>query len=255
MRQRSFTTCYHTRFPEYVAARLPVPLSWSYAALRRFHAPASATLVATDALKDELSARGFGNLKIWKRGVDLALFQSGRACLQHLPRPILLSVGRVAVEKNLEAFLTLKTPGSKVVVGDGPARDDLARRFPDVHFLGHRQGRELADLYASADVFVFPSRTDTFGLVMLEALAAGTPVAALPVQGPREVLGSSGCGIMDENLGAAVEAALEISRQSCRTYASGFGMRESAESFFGHLCSAADGASPEVVVTQPAAIA
>lgn len=253
-RRRPFTTCYHTRFPEYVAARLPVPLSWTYAALRRFHGSASATLVATGALRDELQARGFSSLKIWKRGVDLELFQTGRPCLAHLPRPVLLSVGRVAVEKNVEAFLALKTPGSKVVVGDGPARDDLARRYPEAHFLGHRQGRELADLYASADVFVFPSRTDTFGLVMLEALAAGTPVAALPVTGPREVLGSSGCGVMHEDLGVAIEQALRVPRHACRTYASAFGMRESAESFFGHLQNAVDGSAPGLL-RRPAAIA
>ncbi|MDB5650948.1 MAG: alpha-mannosyltransferase [Hyphomicrobiales bacterium] len=234
-RGRAFTTCYHTRFPEYLAARLPLPLSWSYAALRRFHSAAAATLVATPALRDELQARGFTRLKVWRRGVDVALFSAGKPALADLPRPIFLSVGRIAVEKNVEAFLALDLPGTKVVIGDGPARADLARRYPEVHFLGVRTGAELADLYASADVFVFPSRTDTFGLVMLEALAAGTPVAALPVTGPQEVLGASGCGVLSEDLRAAAMAALSISRSACRAYASHYGMRESAHSFFGHL--------------------
>jgi glycosyltransferase involved in cell wall biosynthesis len=231
----AFTTCYHTRFPEYLAARAPVPLSWTYAALRRFHARAAATLVATNALADELGARGFSDLRVWKRGVDVDLFRSGSPVLSKLPRPIALFVGRVAVEKNIEAFLSLDMPGSKVVVGEGPERPRLMERYPHVVFLGVRTGQELADLYASADVFVFPSRTDTFGLVMLEAMAAGTPVAALPVVGPRDVIGRSGCGTLSEDLQAAVAAALVIPRERCRAYAAQFSMRMSALDFLGHL--------------------
>ena len=238
---KAFTTCYHTRFPEYLAARLPVPLAWSYAALRRFHGAAAATLVATPGLQAELRGHGFTKLKVWRRGVDVGLFRRGAPCLSHLPRPILLSVGRVSVEKNVEAFLALDLPGSKVVVGEGPALHDLRARYPDAHFLGLRSGLELADLYASADVFVFPSRTDTFGLVMLEAMAAGTPVAAYPVTGPRDVLGASGCGVMSEDLAQAVQQALTIPREACRAYAAEFGMTESARSFFSHLDAALAG--------------
>jgi glycosyltransferase involved in cell wall biosynthesis len=231
----AFTTCYHTRFPEYLAARAPVPLSWTYAALRRFHAPAGATLVATKALSDELSARGFSNLRVWKRGIDVDLFRSGSPAWSGLPRPIALFVGRVAVEKNIEAFLSLDMPGTKIVVGEGPERLRLMQRYPHVAFPGLRTGQELADLYACADVFVFPSRTDTFGLVMLEAMAAGTPVAALPVAGPQDVIGQSGCGIMSEDLRAAVTAALTIPREKCRAYAAQFSMRVSAANFLSHL--------------------
>lgn len=236
-RRRRFTTCYHTRFPEYVAARLPVPLAWSYAALRRFHNGADATLVSTQTLRDELAAHGFGKLRIWRRGIDADLFASGVRRDLGAGRQVALYVGRVAIEKNIEAFLTLDFPGEKIVVGEGPARAALIARFPNVRFLGLRSGRELADLYASADVFVFPSRTDTFGLVMLEALAAGTPVAAFPVTGPREVLGASGCGVMSEDLGAAARAALRIPREACRAYAAQFGMRESAADFFDHVAA------------------
>ncbi len=233
-----FTTCYHTRFPEYIAARVPVPVAWTYALLRRFHNAADATLVATGALRDEMAEHGFTKLKIWRRGIDLALFQNGERKETGLARPLALYVGRVSVEKNIEAFLALDLPGVKMVVGDGPARTELARKYPQVRFMGLRSGQELADLYASADVFVFPSRTDTFGLVMLEALAAGTPVAAMPVTGPSEVLGASGCGVMKEDLRAAVLEALAIPREKCRAFASQFGIRESAQNFFEHVSAA-----------------
>ena len=226
-----FTTCYHTRFPEYLAARAPVPLSWSYAAVRRFHAPAVATMAATPALARELESHGFGRLALWKRGVDVPLFAAGRPGMLDLPRPIFLCVARLAVEKNLDAFLALDLPGSKVVVGDGPARADLESRYPDAHFLGLLSGQPLADAYASADAFVFPSRTDTFGLVMLEALAAGTPVAAFPVTGPRDVLADSGCGVLSEDLASASIQALDIPRERCRDYARGATMAESCRSF------------------------
>lgn len=237
-RRRAFTTCYHTRFPEYLAARAPVPLRWSYSVLRRFHAAAAATLVATEGLRDELQAQGFANLKVWKRGIDVDLFRSGRRKDFGLQRPIFLNVGRVSVEKNIEAFLALDLPGTKVVVGDGPAREGLMKLYPDARFPGPLSGQALADVYASADVFVFPSRTDTFGLVMLEALAAGTPVAAFPVAGPRDVLRGADCAVMSEDLRAASLSALDIPRELCADFASTHGMDVSAASFFGHVADA-----------------
>ncbi|MDB5643121.1 MAG: alpha-mannosyltransferase, partial [Hyphomicrobiales bacterium] len=197
-----------------------------------------ATLVATGALRDELAAHGFSKLTIWRRGIDLALFQTGERKESEQAHPLALYVGRVSEEKNIEAFLALDLPGMKMVVGDGPARAELEKKYPHVRFMGLRSGRELADLYASADVFVFPSRTDTFGLVMLEALAAGTPVAALPVTGPSEVLGTSGCGVMNEDLRTAAMDALKISREKCRAFAAQFGIRESAQNFFEHVSTA-----------------
>ena len=184
-----FTTSYTTRFPEYIAARVPIPESWSYAALRRFHAAATVTMVSTPSLMTELSQRGFKNLGMWTRGVDTELFSPERAIDLDLPRPIFVSVGRVAVEKNLEAFLSLDLPGSKVVIGEGPQEAELRRRFPDAKFLGLLENGKLAAHLAAADVFVFPSRTDTFGVVQLEALACGVPVAAFPVTGPQDVIG------------------------------------------------------------------
>ena len=234
-----FTTCYHTRYPEYIAARWPIPLSWSYAVLSRFHNAAAATMVATDGLGAELAGHGFSRLALWRRGVDTTLFSAGRpGALDHLSRPIFLCVARVAVEKNIEAFLALDLPGSKVVVGEGPARADLEQRFPDVHFLGLRAGQSLADIYASADAFVFPSRTDTFGLVMLEAMAAGLPVAAFPVTGPREIITDPRCGVMDEDLGKAALAALDLSRDACRAHAGHHTRQASARSFLDKVSAA-----------------
>ena len=233
-----FTTCYHTKYPEYLAARAPIPRAWSYGALRRFHGGASATMVATPTLQRELAAQGFENLVVWRRGIDLDPFLGAvRSPLAGIAGPVFLFVGRVAVEKNIEAFLDLDLPGTKIVVGDGPARANLMRRYPDALFPGKKSGAELIAYYAAADVFVFPSLTDTFGLVMLEALAAGTPVAAFPVTGPREVLGASGCGCLDEDLRAAVLGALTIDRQACRRYASRFTMQASARSFFTNIAS------------------
>jgi glycosyltransferase involved in cell wall biosynthesis len=231
-----FTTAFHTRFPEYVAARFAVPPSWSYALMRRFHAPSKGVMVATDTVRHELAARGFGNLRRWSRGVDAELYDSARrGDFLGLPRPIFLSVGRVAVEKNFEAFLALDLPGSKVVIGDGPMREDLQRRHPDAHFLGKHEGVALARLYASADVFVFPSRTDTFGLVLLEALASGLPVAAYPVPGPLDVIGTSGAGVLDEDLRQAALAALEIPPARCRAHALCYTWSASADQFVENL--------------------
>jgi glycosyltransferase involved in cell wall biosynthesis len=231
-----FTTAFHTRFPEYVAARFSVPPAWSYAVMRRFHAPSKGVMVATDTVRRELAARGFDNLRRWSRGVDAELYDPAlRDDFLGLPRPIFLSVGRVAIEKNFSAFLALDLPGSKVVIGDGPMLEDLKRRHPEAHFLGKREGRELAQLYASADVFVFPSRTDTFGLVLLEALASGLPVAAYPVPGPLDVIGTSGAGVLDEDLRRAALAALEIPREHCREHALRYTWSASTDQFVANL--------------------
>ncbi len=231
----SFTTSYHTRFPEYVRARLPAPLSWSYAYLRRFHAPAERILAPTLSMKNELERRGFDRVVLWTRGVDHGLFRPRESSRLDLPRPIFLNVGRVAVEKNLEAFLSLDLPGSKVVVGDGPALASLRRRYPQAHFLGEKFGLELAELFASADVFVFPSRTDTFGVVLIEALASGLPVAAYPVTGPLDVIGDSGAGALDADLRRACLAALAIAPERARARSLDFTWRESARQFVEHV--------------------
>jgi glycosyltransferase involved in cell wall biosynthesis len=236
---RPFTTAYHTRFPEYLRARLAVPLAWSYAAMRRFHAPSTAVMVATDSVAAELEARGFRNIRRWSRGVDTDLFrprESEKGFLD-LPRPIHLYVGRVAVEKNLEAFLALDLPGSRLVVGDGPQMGELKRRYPDAHFVGAKEGEELARYYAAADLFVFPSRTDTFGLVLLEALASGLPVAAYPVPGPLDVIDDSGAGALDEDLGRAIEAARKIPPERCRALALEFSWTQSARQFMANLAT------------------
>ena len=225
---RRFTTCYHTRFPEYLAARVRFPLSAAYWFLRRFHNAAAATMVATSALDRELRERGFARTVLWRRGIDLRNFISAKPAALPFARPIFLTVGRVAVEKNIEAFLKLELPGTKVVVGDGPERARLEALYPDCKFLGMRHGADLASIYAAADAFVFPSRTDTVGLVMLEALSAGAPVAAYPVTGPREVLGQSECGVMSEDLRAAALAALDISRAKCRAYGAAHSIEDSA---------------------------
>jgi glycosyltransferase involved in cell wall biosynthesis len=234
-RRRPFTTSYMTRFPEYVSARAPIPESWSYAVLRRFHSAAAVTMVSTMSLMTELRSRGFQNLSMWTRGVDTELFAPHRALPLDLPRPIFLTAGRVAVEKNLEAFLSLDLPGSKVVVGDGPQEAELRQRFPQATFLGLREGTELAGLVAAADVFVFPSRTDTFGLVQLEALASGVPVAAFPVMGPKDVVGDHPVGALDEDLRAACLRALGLSREACREFALTRSWTTSARQFIAHV--------------------
>lgn len=230
-----FTTAYHTRFPEYVSARLPIPESWLYAWLRRFHGKAERVMVATRSMRDELEAHGFGNIAAWSRGVDTDLFRPRNDNVFNLPRPIWLYVGRVSVEKNISAFLGLELEGTKVVVGDGPMLAELRRRYPAVFFAGARQGENLARHYASADVFVFPSRTDTFGLVMLEALASGLPVAAYPVPGPLDVIDGAPVGCLDEDLGKAAEIARGLSRQDCRDYALTFSWRACADQFLGNI--------------------
>ncbi|WP_269582097.1 glycosyltransferase family 4 protein [Roseibium sp. Sym1] len=215
---RCFTTSYHTRFPEYVAARFPVPLGPLYAWLRRFHNFGSGCMVATSMLENDLRSRGFRNLMPWTRGVDVDQFHPFETSVfpETLPRPVFLYVGRVAVEKNIEAFLALDLPGSKVVVGDGPQLESLRGTYPGVHFTGAKSGEDLARHFAGADVFVFPSRTDTFGMVLLEALACGTPVAAFPVMGPVDVIGNGNVGVLSEDLRSACLKALELPRDACR---------------------------------------
>lgn len=236
--RRPFTTSYHTRFPEYLSARLPVPEDWTYRWLRNFHNAGQGTLVATQSLARDLTARGFTRLKPWTRGVDTGLFKPDRRHDLDFPKPVFLCVGRVAVEKNLPAFLELDLPGSKLVVGDGPELEKLRSKYPQVFFLGHKPTDDLANLYASADVFVFPSRTDTFGNVIIEALASGTPVAAFPVTGPIDIVGDGEGGIVSEDLREAALAALEISREKARAKASLYSWSACAEMFMDAVRSA-----------------
>ncbi len=235
---RGFTTSYHTKFPEYLSARLPVPVSWSYAAMRRFHNAGLGCMVATPSIEAELAARGFRNLMRWSRGVDRELFRPRLGADLGLPRPVFLYVGRIAVEKNIEAFLRLDLPGSKVVVGDGPARAHLARDWPQAHFLGVLRGEALARAYAAADAFVFPSLTDAFGNVILEALASGLPVAAFPVTGPKDILTDPRVGVLDADLGKAALAALGLDRAAARDIAGRFSWEASAASFRQNILAA-----------------
>ncbi len=238
-----FTTSFHTRFPDYLAGRLPVPERWTcdvtWAWLRHFHSAAAATLAATPTLAAELVTRGFRNVRLWPRGVDANLFRPRGGKGLNLPRPIFLTVGRLAVEKNVEAFLKLDLPGTKLVVGEGPARSALARKFPGAVFTGALTGEALAEAYAAADVFVFPSRTDTFGLVLLEALASGVPVAAFPAAAPRDVIGDATVGVLDDDLRRACLGALDCSRQDCREFALRMTWAESARIFLEHVAEAA----------------
>ena len=234
-RKLAFTSSYTTRFPEYIAVRSIIPASLSYAVLRNFHAAAAMTMVATGSLYNELSARGFRRLGFWGRGVDTELFNPNSPAKLDLPRPIFMTMGRVAVEKNIEVFLSLDLPGSKVVVGDGPQRADLERKYPKVKFLGEKTGADLTAHLAAADVFVFPSRTDTFGVVQLEALACGTPVAAFPVTGPLDVIADHPVGALDRDLRSACLRALDMSRDACRRFALERSWENSARQFIGNL--------------------
>ncbi|MGD8339145.1 MAG: glycosyltransferase family 1 protein [Gammaproteobacteria bacterium] len=238
-----FTTSYHTQFPEYLRKRLPVPLAWSYSYLRRFHGRAERTLVPTEQQRSILVERGFDNVVIWSRGVDTELFRPLDRDFLDLPRPICIYVGRVAVEKNLEAMLEADLPGTKLIVGDGPDLEKLRKAFPEAHFVGYKFGEELAQHLSAADVFVFPSRTDTFGLVMLEAMACGTPVAAYPVTGPIDVVKDRFSGWLDEDLAVATRRALELSREDCRQAALGRTWDKATGQFMSHLARA-DGAGP-----------
>lgn len=230
-----FSTAYHTQFPEYLRARLPVPLRWSYRFLRWFHGAAKYCLVGTPHLQDLLEQRGFTNVVIWQKGVDTELFHPDKRMKADYPAPVFLYVGRVAVEKNIRAFLDLELPGTKLVVGGGPSLGKLRGEYPDAVFTGPRQGEELARTFAAADVFVFPSKTDTFGLVLLEALASGTPVAAFPVTGPIDVIGAAPVGVLDNNLQSAALRALDVDRATCRIYAEQFSWAASTDQFLAYL--------------------
>jgi glycosyltransferase involved in cell wall biosynthesis len=230
-----FTTAYHTRFPEYIKARIAMPLSWSYAFLRWFHGPSKAVMAPTVVVRKDLEAWGFTNVVLWSRGVDLDVFKPSKSNRLNTDPPVFLYVGRVAVEKNIEAFLELDLPGSKWVAGAGPALSSIRMRFPGVNFLGVLDQWELAKVYASAQVFVFPSRTDTFGLVLLEAMACGLPVAAYPVTGPLDVIGDSKAGVMHEDLRTACLAALELRREDAVAHARKFSWRAATEEFLANL--------------------
>ena len=230
-----FTTAYHTRFPEYIHARWRVPLGVSYRWVRWFHSPASRIMVSTSSIEEALKGRKFDRIARWTRGVDTSLFHPRDKGFLSDPRPISMYVGRVAVEKNIEAFLKLDIPGTKYVVGDGPQLTELRARYPDVRFPGAKTGEELARHYAASDVFVFPSLTDTFGLVMLEALASGVPVAAYPVEGPLDVIEGSGAGALDSDLAKAVERALGIPPEDCLAHARNYSWEASARQFLGNL--------------------
>ncbi len=238
-----FTTSYHTRFPEYVSARLPLPLAAGYSYMKWFHKPSGRLMVATPTMRDELVKHGFRNISPWSRGVDTDVFKpraSGEPDIyEGLPRPIWLNVGRLAVEKNIESFLALDLPGTKVIVGDGPQREALEARYPDAQFKGARFGDELAAHFACADAFVFPSLTDTFGLVILEAMAAGLPVAAFPAPGPIDIIPGSNAGALavsqTEGLREACLACLDIEKAGVRRFAEKFSWRSCAEQFLKNL--------------------
>jgi glycosyltransferase involved in cell wall biosynthesis len=235
-RRMRFTTSFHTQFPEYLRARgVPLPLGWLYGWMRRFHAAASRTMVPTPAQRDRLVQFGFPRVVLWSRGVDTGVFRPEPRRAYEWPRPIAVYVGRVAVEKNIEAFLRLEEPGSKVVIGDGPALASMRAKFPDAHFLGALFGSELAAAMAGADVFVFPSRTDTFGLVMLEAMACGLPVAAYPVTGPIDVVTDGVTGCLHEDLTQAMRGALRCRREDCVADAARRTWRRCTQTFLDHL--------------------
>lgn len=247
---RPFTTSYHTKFPEYVSALLSIPPAWCFALLRRFHNSGAGTMVATPSLATELRQKGFARLLPWTRGVDTDLFRPRPERLFGSDRPVFLYVGRVSKEKNLEAFLSADLPGLKVVVGSGPHLETLKSRFPEAIFTGPKSGEELAAHYASADVFVFPSRTDTFGLVLLEAMASGVPVAAYPVTGPLDVVTDGVSGILDEDIAKAARAALRLGRDQVRRDAFRFSWAKTAEMFLHNIGSACGHGQ---AVRQPAA--
>lgn len=230
-----FTSAFMTRFPEYIRMRSGLPVGPIYKGLRWFHGPAARTMVSTPTLRRDLESRGFGPLVLWGRGVDTALFRPRGERLIPGDGPILMYMGRVAVEKNIEAFLDLDRPGTKVVIGDGPALDRLRRTYPKVLFLGRKTGEDLARHLASADVFIFPSRTDTFGIVLIEAMACGLPVAAYPVPGPADVVRHEVTGWLDQDLGTAVDKALDMDPAACREHAMGFTWQRSIEQFEANL--------------------
>ena len=239
-----YTTSYHTQFPEYVRARIPIPMSWTYAWLRHHHRQSRAILVPTRAVQSQLLERRFQRVHVWSRGVDTEIFKPDAPHDFKLPRPIWINVGRVSVEKNIEAFLNLDLPGSKVIVGDGPDKKRLEALYPDCHFAGYRFGDELAAHLAGADVFVFPSRTDTFGLVMLEAMACGLPVAAYPVTGPIDVVEDGVTGVLDDDLAVAAEKALTLDNEACLQHAKAKSWLQATKQFAERLAPFSNTPSP-----------
>jgi glycosyltransferase involved in cell wall biosynthesis len=231
----AFTTSYHTRFPEYVRLRVPIPLAVSYAYLKWFHGQAQRTLVPSQSQKELLESRGFNNICIWGRGVDTSLFKPHSNQAKNKTNPKMVYAGRIAVEKNLEAFLSTTVPGEKILIGDGPNRIHLEKKYPQAQFLGFKQGEELVDAISDCDVFVFPSLTDTFGIVMLEAMACGLPVAAFPVDGPRDVVIQGETGYLHEDLNIAIEKALSLDRDKCRRHALTRTWESVTEIFLGQL--------------------
>ena len=246
-----FTTAYHTQLPEYVRARFPIPVSWTVALMRWFHKPATRTMVPTESMRRTLLERGFTDVVIWSRGVKCDVFRPDDAVEYDLPGPVWVYFGRVAVEKNIEAFLDLSLPGAKVVIGDGPDRERLQAAYPDCRFLGYKFGRDLARHVAGADVFVFPSRTDTFGIVLLEAMACGVPVAAYPVTGPIDVGRQGITGCLHEDLTVACSCALDLNRWDCRQYAESRSWSRATREFVSNL--AARTAGPVLSASYPGA--
>ncbi|MGV6825930.1 MAG: glycosyltransferase family 4 protein [bacterium] len=239
--QLSFTTTYHTQFPEYVNLRTGIPLNAGYAVMRRFHAAADRTFVATQSIQHVLEGRKFQHLHRWGRGVDTKLFSPTVDRDKHLhgPGPIATYLGRVAIEKNIEQFLDMPFDGQKVVIGDGPALHALRKKYPNTNFVGYKTGRKLAEHIAAADVMVFPSKTDTFGIVMLEAMACGVPVAAYPVTGPVDVIQNGVNGWTDQDLETATQRALEVDRTQCRQFALRHSWKNSTLQFIAGLTAAA----------------
>lgn len=235
LRRNGYTTSYHTRFPEYVSARYPIPEIWLYSFMRWFHSAGRGCMVVTESFRAELASKGFTNLHIWSRGVDTELFRPDYPAPFDLPKPVFVHVGRMAVEKNVETFLSMNLPGSKLVVGDGPMLENFKARYPEVTFTGAKSGTELAELYAMGDAFVFPSLTDTFGLVLLEALASDVPIAAYPVTGPLDILSDSGAGAVDQDLRKAALACLDVPAGTARARALDFSWEACARQFMDAL--------------------
>ena len=246
-----FTTSYHTQFPQYLKLRWPIPLWMSYRALRWFHGAATHCMVSTDTVCRELQQRGFRNIVRWRRGVDTERFRPRGKDFLDMPRPIAAYVGRIAVEKNVQAFLDMRWHGSKLVVGDGPERKCFEARYPQARFVGYRFGDELAEHVAAADILVFPSRTDTFGLVNLEAMACGVPVAAYPVQGPRDVIRDGVTGALDDDLALAAQRALRLDPADCRRYAEESGWDTCTREFEANLVPAGQPARALVDARRP----
>jgi len=247
-----FTTAFHTQFPEYLWLRARIPLALSYRLMRWFHGPASTLMVATPTLHQRLTQWGFRNLGYWSRGVDTGLFRPRIKSYLDANRPIFLYMGRVAIEKNIEAFLKLDLPGTKYIVGSGPDLDTLRRKYPAARFTGFKSDEDLAKHVAAADVFVFPSRTDTFGLVMIEALACGVPVAAYPVQGPVDVIENGATGSLSNDLREAALEALKLDPRCCRETALEYTWEACTRQFLGHLEAARHGAATSLAAGRSA---